>query len=78
MATKKTATLGAGLVMTKGRAAPARAAGAADIYYKSLTVKLTKDRFEAIKTRGMGVDKSSQQIFIEALDRYLKCPAGAA
>lgn len=77
MAPKKPATLAAALVAVKGAAVPARAVGAVEPYYKSLTVKLTRQRFEAIKTRGLDSDQSSQTIFVEALDLWLARPARA-
>lgn len=41
-------------------------------YYKSLTVKLDRSRYEALKQAGMRADKKSQAIFTEALDLWLK------
>lgn len=41
-------------------------------YYKSLTVKLDRNRYEALKQAGMRADKRSQAIFTEALDLWLK------
>ncbi len=78
----KTASLTSGLVAKKGSATPALAkmpepevqpttrATSTD-YYKSLTVKLDRERYEALKTVGVKVDKKSQEIFVEALDLYL-------
>lgn len=40
-------------------------------YYKSLTVKLDRSRYEALKRAGLQFDKKSQEIFVEALDAYL-------
>lgn len=77
----KTASLTSGLVAKKGQASPAithKAAPAATTntpstdYYKALTVKLDKKRYEALKTAGMKLDKKSQEIFVEALDHYLE------
>lgn len=78
----KTASLSAGLVK-KGEAAPtppspARTLVAAPdmaggtVYYKALTVKLTKERYAALKTAGVVQDKKSQEILVEALDAWLK------
>ena len=78
----KTASLTSGLVAKKGQAMPAVVPQAAPEarpvpratntdYYKSLTVKLDRDRYEALKTLGVKVDKKSQEIFVEALDMYL-------
>lgn len=78
----KTASLTSGLVAKKGQAMPAVVHQAAPEakqapratttdYYKSLTVKLDRDRYEALKTLGVKVDKKSQELFVEALDLYL-------
>lgn len=78
----KTASLTAGLVATKGQAAPSipatvepatagKAASLTATYYKSLTVKLDKQRYQALKTAGLKHDKKSQEMFVEALDAYL-------
>lgn len=79
----KTASLTSGLVAKKGQAiptvphqaeVPARAVAkstSAD-YYKALTVKLDRERYEALKTLGVKLDKKSQEIFVEALDLYLR------
>lgn len=84
----KSASLTAGLVAKKGSAMPANAMSAvvsapvasldaetATItkdYYKSLTVKLDRDRYESLKSVGVKLDKKSQEIFVEALDLWLK------
>lgn len=79
----KTATLTSGLVAKKGQAAPAvthdepRAIektmpATAQDYYKALTVKLDRERYESLKSRGVKYDKKSQEIFVEALDLWLK------
>jgi hypothetical protein len=78
----KTASLTAGLVAKKGQAVPASATvaqetssagqpAAASSYYKALTVKLDRSRYEALKNAGLKLDKKSQEIFVEALDAYL-------
>ena len=79
----KTASLTAGLVAKKGEAAPAtviatptqpietKAHGGRD-YYKSLTVKLDRSRYENLKSMGVKLDKKSQEIFVEALDLWMK------
>lgn len=78
----KTARLTAGLVAKKGQAFPAVAhetatptttttTASAPKYYKALTIKLDKDRYEALKTAGLRLDKKSQEIFVMALDQYL-------
>ena len=41
-------------------------------YYKALTVKLDRDRYETLKSAGIKLDKKSQDIFVEALDLWLK------
>jgi hypothetical protein len=48
---------------------PARSEAAA--YYKALTVKLDRERYETLKNAGVKLDKKSQEIFVEALDAYL-------
>jgi hypothetical protein len=66
----KTARLSADLLAKKGNAAPADKKVSPD-YYKSLTVKLDRERYEALKTMGLKLDKKSQQILVEALDAWL-------
>lgn len=75
----KTASLTSGLVAKKGQAAPAVVQH--DVletkpqsldYYKALTVKLDRERYEALKNAGVKLDKKSQEIFVEALDSWLK------
>ena len=84
----KSASLTAGLVAKKGSAMPANAVvelestaavlpsaemhALAKDYYKSLTVKLDRDRYESLKSVGVKLDKKSQEIFVEALDLWLK------
>jgi hypothetical protein len=41
-------------------------------YYKALTVKLDRDRYESLKNVGVKLDKKSQEIFVEALDLWLR------
>jgi hypothetical protein len=78
----KTASLTASLVAKKGQAVPAAVAVAPDAssaaqpasassYYKALTVKLDRSRYETLKNAGLKLDKKSQEIFVEALDAYL-------
>lgn len=77
----KTASLTAGLVAKKGQAMPAAVATAVEAsvsapsavasYYKALTVKLDRNRYETLKNAGLKLDKKSQEIFVEALDAYL-------
>lgn len=80
----KTASLTAGLVAKKGQAAPAIATPSQEStgetvtapstmssYYKALTVKLDRSRYETLKNAGIKLDKKSQEIFVEALDAYL-------
>lgn len=73
----KSATLTSGLVAKKGHASPALSPGtkqpasSSAVYYKALTVKLDKQRYQALKSAGVQLDKSSQDIFVEALDEYL-------
>lgn len=75
----KTATLTSALVAKKGEATPAvtrdaviPAASKNLDYYKALTVKLDRERYESLKTMGVKFDKKSQEIFVEALDMWLK------
>lgn len=77
----KTASLTSGLVAKKGQASPAvthegidrtAAKTSAHDYYKALTVKLDRERYEALKNRGVKLDKKSQEIFVEALDLWMK------
>lgn len=81
----RTASLTSGLVAKKGEATPATAAnikgpaargeGGGD-YYKALTVKLDRRRYESLKNVGVKLDKKSQEIFVEALDLWMKQSAG--
>ena len=50
---------------------PAAAKAAGPDYYKALTVKLDRERYEALKTLGVKLDKKSQEIFVAALDMWL-------
>ena len=87
----KTASLTAGLVAKKGEASPATVAatpkaqpmdvkapplGSGRDYYKALTVKLDRDRYESLKSMGVKLDKKSQESFVEALDLWMKSAAG--
>jgi len=87
----KTASLTAGLVAKKGSAVPAPLVDAATPevvspspgkkaadYYKALTVKLDRERYEALKSAGVRLDKKSQEIFVEALDLWLKAQSNSA
>lgn len=77
------AGLTAGLVARKGQAAPAAQAAvlavsqkpvgkdAGQVYYKALTLKLDKRRYQALKQLGLLEDKSSQELLTEALDGLL-------
>lgn len=76
----KTASLTPGLVI-KGQASPAVTHEDVDQatvktspshYYKALTVKLDRQRYESLKNIGVKLDKKSQEIFVEALDLWLK------
>jgi hypothetical protein len=81
----KSASLSSALVAKKGAAVPATVATEINNteqpdnstkktdkeYYKALTVKLDKERFYKLKNTGLIQDKSSQDIFVEALDAYL-------
>ncbi len=44
---------------------------AAKDYFKALTVKLDRDRYHRLKQAGLHQDKTSQELFVEALDAYL-------
>lgn len=83
---KPASLISAGLVQTKGAAKPAaadartpaltpapKASFKADAtgYYKALTVKLDEKRYKELKAAGLANDKSSQDIFVEALDAWL-------
>ena len=90
----KTASLTAGLVAKKGEAAPAvllkapavttaklvgeSGPGTGRDYYKALTVKLDRERYETLKNAGIKLDKKSQEIFVAALDLWLKQAVEAA
>ena len=81
---KAPAALAAGLVRkTPTATAPATSAPtttpqavqpptpAAGRYYKSMTLKLDKSRYSALKTLGLREDKSGQELLTAALDAYL-------
>lgn len=78
----KAASLTSGLVAKKGQASPAVTLTAettihsgkavAMDYYKALTVKLDRERYESLKNLGLKLDKKSQEIFVEALDLWIK------
>ena len=77
----KPASLTSGLVAKKGHAMPAvsvappasaKSHQGSTEYYKALTVKLDRDRYETLKNAGVKLDKKSQEIFVEALDLWLK------
>lgn len=80
----KTASLTSSLVAKKGQAVPAvthqvqqqelpvAAKVSGPDYYKALTVKLDRQRYAALKALGVRLDKKSQEIFVEALDLYLR------
>ncbi len=36
------------------------------------TVKLDRERYETLKALGVNLDKKSQEIFVEALDLWIK------
>lgn len=79
----KAASLTFDLVAKKGQAAPAVthqvkqqeqipvAKAVGPDYYKALTVKLDRERYLALKTLGVKLDKKSQEIFVEALDLWM-------
>lgn len=85
MATKpKAATLAAGLVRKSPIATTTTDAPAATppqavqppkppagTYYKSMTLKLDKSRYSALKTLGLREDKSGQELLTAALDAFL-------
>jgi hypothetical protein len=75
----KTASLTSGLVSKKGQAVPAiplapqsETKSPSVDYYKALTVKLDRERYESLKNIGVKLDKKSQENFVEALDLWLK------
>lgn len=74
----KSASLTSSLVAKKGHASPAvthddiSVKAATPGYYKALTVKLDRERYESLKNLGVKLDKKSQEIFVEALDLWLK------
>ena len=80
----KAASITAGLVTKKGEAAPSvgvrdsaavlpkQAMEKVHDYYKALTVKLDRPRYEALKNAGIKIDKKSQEILVEALDLWLQ------
>ncbi|MDA8258293.1 MAG: hypothetical protein M0Z99_22140 [Betaproteobacteria bacterium] len=81
MSTKpKTASLTGTLMAKKGAAAPSapQAVIAAPKplkkgtdYYKALTLKLDRTRYNKLKTLGLELDKSTQDLLTKALDALL-------
>jgi cellulose biosynthesis protein BcsQ len=39
-------------------------------YFKALTVELDRERYHRLKQANLNQDKTSQQLFVEALDAY--------
>ncbi len=85
----KAASITAGLVTKKGEAVPSVGVHDSGVistkqtmgkvvhdYYKALTVKLDRPRYEALKNAGVKLDKKSQEILVEALDLWLRKQAG--
>ena len=80
----KAASITSSLVKKKGEAEPSVGVrGSAVVlpkhamekvhdYYKALTVKLDRPRYEALKNAGIKIDKKSQEILVEALDLWLQ------
>lgn len=54
------------------------ASNKASLYYKSMTFKVDKTRYERLKHAGIRLNKRSQDILTEALDHYLATLEGAA
>ena len=76
MSTHKPSTLSAGLVAVKGQAAAgaqpqAAPATPATVYFKAMTLKVDQVRYRRLKQMGLELDKTSQQLLIEALDALL-------
>lgn len=81
----KAASITEGLFKKKGEAVPSETAVGGlrpprttpphqnenTAYYKSLTLKLDRKRYEALKHAGIKDNKKSQQILVEALDLWL-------
>lgn len=80
----KPASVTAGLVTKKGEAIPSSGLNVSiveptkaskekmAIYYKSLTVKLDRAHYEALKHAGIKYNRKSQDIFVEALELWLQ------
>ena len=79
MSTHKPGTLSSSLVAVKGQAAatmpqdshrpvPLEVPG----YFKAMTLKIDRDRYRRLKQMGLDLDKTSQQLLIEAVDLLLK------
>lgn len=77
----KPAGLTASLVQ-KGAATPSASAPTAlqathgGEYYKALTLKLDRWRYDQLKMLGLRLDRSSQELLTDALDAMLKSQAG--
>jgi predicted DNA-binding protein len=59
-------------VPTKFAQAQEQKASRGEGYFKALTLKLDRGRYERLKAAGYKQGKTSQQILVEALDHYLR------
>ena len=78
MTASKPGTLLSSLVTVKGQAAPTVANEPPKPvpvevpgYFKAMTLKIDRDRYRRLKQMGLDLDKTSQQLLIEAVDLLL-------
>lgn len=79
MSAHKPGTLTSSLVAVKGQAGPTVAqeppvSVPVEVpgYFKAMTLKIDKTRYRRLKQMGLDLDKTSQQLLIEAVDLLLK------
>lgn len=81
MSTKKPALLGVGIIATKGSATPSTVASSVATSPEqkknnneriAITIRLTPEDYRRLKLHGLQTRKSNQDIFVEALEAYLR------
>lgn len=79
MSTHKPGTLTGSLVSVKGQAvatveqAPLKVAPVEiEGYFKAMTLKIDRQRYRRLKQMGLDMNKTSQQLLIEAVDLLLR------
>lgn len=77
-----TPAVGSGTALTPAieasmAAASTQFAKSAHTYHKSLTLKLDEERYRSLKLAGLELERSSQDILVEALDAWLSMKGGS-